>query len=193
MEEGAGCLELKSRAWGLVLPRCLPLQGRRDARPGDGARTPSPTGAVRHQPAVSGLGLDDDGPLPRMLVLRCEGRAWPSPTSTRLGAGDELHTTELRRRERWPGERVVVLGRKQVPAEHGEFAGRGCRQRCGKRLLTPNLERATEGLCEPIRIQCGERPDEDDVHQILDTRAGHASAVAAGVRVHLLSEMLFEW
>ena len=127
MGEGAGCLELKSRVWGLVLPRCLPLEGRRDARPGDGARTPSPTGAVRRQPAVSGLGLDDDGPLPCMLVLRCEGRAWPSPTSTRLGTGGELHTTELLRRERWPGERVVVLGRKQVPAEHGELAGDGHR------------------------------------------------------------------
>jgi Integrase core domain len=39
MGPGAGWLELKSRVWGLSLPRCLPLEGR-DARPGDAARTP---------------------------------------------------------------------------------------------------------------------------------------------------------
>src|SRR5215204_3939810 len=58
-----------------------------------------------------------------------DAKVAPGPRQPRRDSapGGELHTTELLRRERWPGERVVVLGRKQVPAEHGELAGDGHR------------------------------------------------------------------
>src|SRR6266545_6047731 len=48
---GAGDPELKSRIWGLFLPRCLALTGRRDARPGGGTRTLLPhRSEVLHEP-----------------------------------------------------------------------------------------------------------------------------------------------
>src|SRR6266508_562407 len=61
---GAGDPELKSRIWGLFLPRCLVLAGRRDARPGGGARTLLSRGSeVPYEPPVRLLGLGSDLPL----------------------------------------------------------------------------------------------------------------------------------
>src|SRR6266511_3144236 len=62
---GAGDPELKSRIWGLFLPRCLALAGHRDARPGGGTRTPPSRGfEVLHEPPVRLLGLGAGLPAP---------------------------------------------------------------------------------------------------------------------------------
>ncbi len=72
--KGRAIAELQgSRVWGLSLPRCLVLAGRRDARPGGGARTLLDRRfEVLHEPPVRLLGLGPDFPLQPVLGWRGE-------------------------------------------------------------------------------------------------------------------------
>src|SRR5215204_7079834 len=108
-----------------------------------------------------------------------DAKVAPGPRQPRRDSapGGELHTTELLRRERWPGERVVVLGRKQVPAEHGELAGDGHR---GDVAPAASCHALTEGAHGSGRLQRSPGRLHQDVSRPCRSLLGDASETGLG-------------
>src|SRR6266542_2312307 len=125
---GAGDPELKSRVWGLSLPRCLALAGRRDARPGGGTRTLlARCFEVLHEPPVRLLGLGSDLPLQPVLGWRGED-ADRVPVADPAGVPrSQLEEPDLLPDQGGSSEGVVLLPGEQRPAKDGELSGHGLR------------------------------------------------------------------
>src|SRR6266540_1474272 len=147
---GAGDPELKSRIWGLFLPRCLALAGQRDARPGGGARTLLSRGSeVLHEPPVRLLGLVSDLPLqPALLGGGEDPDRVAVPVAVR-GAGCQLEASDLLPNERGPGEGVVLLAGEQMPAQDGELSSHGHRGD-GNLLMSPMAAITPAAAVAPI-------------------------------------------
>jgi len=142
----------------LFLPRCLALAGRRDARPGGGARTLLSRGSeVLYEPPVRLLGLVPDLPLQPPLGWRGEDPDRVAVAVAVRGAGGQLEASDLLPDQGGPAEGVVLLPAQHMPAQHGQLSvwGKETQSRAVSgvvvRDLVPEGHRNHRSVPRPVR------------------------------------------